>query len=272
VSAARAVRAYAPGPYGQIHYATAGTGAPVLLLHQTPRSFDEYCELIPLLAAEHRVIAMDTPGYGASDPPLAHSIEAYAEAVLALIDHLELKCTAVMGHHTGGVIAVDVAARAKGKVDRLILSSTPYVDAEARARRVHREPIDRYVSRDDGTHLLEAWQGRQRIYPAERPDLLDRYIRDLLVAGTAAELGHQAVGGYEMERSLPKITCPVLCIGATADLYSYPELPTLTRGLADARTCVIDGGSVALMEERATDIAAAVLEFLRKDDAPGGTT
>lgn len=270
MSVARVARAYAPGPYGQIHYATAGAGTPVLLLHQTPRSFDEYCELIPLLAPEHRVIAMDTPGYGASDPPLAHSIEAYAEAVLALIEHLELKRTAVMGHHTGGVIAVDVAVRAKERVDRLILSSTPYVDAEARARRAHREPIDRYVPRDDGTHLLEVWQRRQRIYPPERPDLLDRYIRDLLIAGTAGELGHQAVSGYEMERSLPKITCPVLCIGATADQYSYPELPRLTSGLADVRTFVIDGGSVALMEERASDVAAVILEFLRKDDAPGG--
>ncbi len=263
VNTAPAVRAYAPGPFGQIHYAAAGIGPPVVLLHQTPRSQDEYRELMPLLAGQHRVIAMDTPGYGGSDPPPTHSIEAYAEAVLALVDHLELKRTAVMGHHTGGVIAVEVAARAQERVDRLVLSSTPYVDAEARARRAHREPIDRCVPRDDGTHLLEAWQHRQAFYPPGRPDLLDRYIRDLLIPGTAAELGHQAVSAYEMEQSLPKISCPVLCLGATADRYSYPELPALTRGLADARTHVIDGGDVALMEQRAADVAAAVLEFLR---------
>ena len=261
--AAVPIRGYAAGPYGQIHYVSAGTGTPVVLLHQTPRSWDEYRELVPLLAAEHRVIAMDTPGYGASDPPPAHSIEAYADGVLALIEHLQLDRTALLGHHTGGVVAIEVAARAPERVDRLVLSSTPYVDAEARARRAHREPIDRHERREDGSHLLEAWRGRQGLCPAGRPDLLDRFIRDFLVLGPSAELGHQAVSRYEMERSLPRVTCPVLCIGATADDYSYPELPALTRQLGDVRTFVIEGGKVALMEERSADVAAAVLEFLR---------
>jgi pimeloyl-ACP methyl ester carboxylesterase len=44
---------------GQIHYVTAGVGRPVLLLHQTPRSWDEYRDVIPILAKERRVIAME---------------------------------------------------------------------------------------------------------------------------------------------------------------------------------------------------------------------
>jgi pimeloyl-ACP methyl ester carboxylesterase len=43
-----------------------GTGEPVLLLHQTPRSWDEYRDVLPLLGANHRAIAMDTLGFGAS--------------------------------------------------------------------------------------------------------------------------------------------------------------------------------------------------------------
>ncbi len=57
-------RAFLDAPEGQIHYRTAGAGRPVLLLHQTPRSSDEYRDVIPILARELRVVAMDTIGYG----------------------------------------------------------------------------------------------------------------------------------------------------------------------------------------------------------------
>jgi pimeloyl-ACP methyl ester carboxylesterase len=40
--------------------------------------------------------------------------------------------TSIVGHHTGGVIAVEVAATHPERVDKLVLSSTPYVDAEDR--------------------------------------------------------------------------------------------------------------------------------------------
>jgi pimeloyl-ACP methyl ester carboxylesterase len=53
---------------GRIHIASAGVGAPVLLLHQTPRSSDEFRDVLPLLGRHYHVIAMDTVGYGDSDP------------------------------------------------------------------------------------------------------------------------------------------------------------------------------------------------------------
>ena len=49
---------------GRIHIASAGVGAPVLLLHQTPRSWDEFRDVLPLLGRHYRAIAMDTVGYG----------------------------------------------------------------------------------------------------------------------------------------------------------------------------------------------------------------
>ncbi len=255
-------RAYATGCFGQLHYVTAGSGSPVLLLHQTPRSSDEYRELIPLLATRYRVIAMDTPGFGGSGPPPAHTIENYAAAALSLLECLHIDRTVVLGHHTGGVIAMELAARAPEMVGSLVLSSTPYVDAAARARRALRPPIDHYVVKEDGSHLADAWRGRQSFYPQGRPDLLDRFIRDLLVPGPTAELGHKAVSAYRMENTIAKIACPVLCIGATSDTFSYPELSSLVSGLAQAEIAVIDGGKVALMEERAADVADAVLRFL----------
>ena len=63
----RGLFGYAQAPQGQLHYRDAGSGDPILLLHQTPRSLDEFAELQPLLARNHRVIAMDMVGFGGSD-------------------------------------------------------------------------------------------------------------------------------------------------------------------------------------------------------------
>ncbi|MDQ1341649.1 MAG: hypothetical protein QG571_265, partial [Pseudomonadota bacterium] len=74
---------------GQVHCIVAGegAGAPLLLLHQTPRSVDEYSEVLPLLARERRVIALDTPGYGCSDRvPGQPSIADYAGAAIDVLD------------------------------------------------------------------------------------------------------------------------------------------------------------------------------------------
>ncbi len=85
-------RRFVPTRTGVIHVATCGSGLPVLLLHQTPRSWDEYRDVLPLLGGQVRALAMDTPGFGDS-PALsgvAPSIEAWADAVIALTEALDL--------------------------------------------------------------------------------------------------------------------------------------------------------------------------------------
>src|SRR5262249_33209711 len=69
-------RAFLDTPEGHIHYQTAGSGPAVLLLHQTPRSSDEYRDVMPILARDFRVVAMDTVGYGDSYKPASPSPRA----------------------------------------------------------------------------------------------------------------------------------------------------------------------------------------------------
>lgn len=252
---------YAPTPYGQIHYAECGSGEPVLLLHQTPRSWDEYREVLPLLGARWRAIAMDTLGFGASAPPPEHTIEAYADGVLALLDALRLDSVALAGHHTGGVIAVEVAARAPGRVRKLVLSSTPLIDAEGRRRRAGRPLVDHVTERQDGSHLTELWAGRAPFYPPGRPDLLARFVRDALAAWPDVGGGHRAVAAYRMEDRLGLIRCPVLCVGAARDPFAFPELRPLADRLPGASVEVIADGMVPL-EYQAEEFARAVGTFL----------
>ena len=60
-------RAYVDGPYGQLHLRIAGHGTPLILLHQSPLSGDQFSAVLPLLAeAGFCAVAMDTPGFGDS--------------------------------------------------------------------------------------------------------------------------------------------------------------------------------------------------------------
>ena len=62
---------YADTPLGQLHYAEAGVeGVPLICLHQTPRSWDEFAELMPLVGPSRRIIAMDMYGFGQSAKPV----------------------------------------------------------------------------------------------------------------------------------------------------------------------------------------------------------
>jgi len=112
MDAVRPVRfGYVDTSVGQIHYAEAGRGESILCLHQTPRSWDEYRELMDLLKPHVRVIAMDTPGMGRSGAPAGEAtIESYSDAAAELVSKLGLDRVTVIGHHTGGVIGIDLAA------------------------------------------------------------------------------------------------------------------------------------------------------------------
>jgi pimeloyl-ACP methyl ester carboxylesterase len=259
-------RAFLDTPDGQIHYVTAGAGRPVLLLHQTPRSWDEYRDVIPLLAVERRVVAMDTIGYGESYKPARRcDIEDYGRGAIALLDGLGIRSTAVVGHHTGAVIAMELAVSYPERVERLVLSSSPFVDAPDRERRRtggHR--VDHVEPKPDGTHLAELWQGRQRFYPKERPDLLTRFVSDALRAGEKLVEGHGACSRYRMEEKVGRVRCPTLVTCGTEDPFAFPKAEIVARHIPGSRFAPIVGGTVALVDEMPEAFARLVLEFLRQ--------
>ena len=100
-------RSFLDTPEGQVHYATEGSGEPVLLLHQTPNSIDQYRELIPLLAKSRRVIAIDTIGYGDSYKPAREvQIEDFARNAVRVLDILNIEETSLVGAHTGSLTSI----------------------------------------------------------------------------------------------------------------------------------------------------------------------
>jgi len=250
---------------GRVHVAACGAGRPILLLHQTPRSWDEFREVLPLLGARYRAIAMDTVGFGDSDPlpPGRDSIEAWAQAAHEVLTALGCASAVVAGHHTGAAIALEMAASRPERVEALVLSACPYVDAARRASAGGGKPaIDEAAIQADGRHLTELWGMRQSFYPEDRSDLLDRFIIDALKAGPRAAEGHRVVSRYVMEDRLPLVRCPTLVIAPTADPHAHPHAPTVAAAIAGSKLVEIEAGMVPLPDHMPHAFAAAIDQFL----------
>ncbi|MFC8669918.1 alpha/beta fold hydrolase [Streptomyces sp. NPDC057199] len=263
---------YADTSLGQMHYAEAGSGKPIILLHQTPRSLDEFREVQPLLATHRRVIAMDMYGFGMSAKlPGRQTIMDYASGVIALADALALDEFAVLGHHTGYFVASEVASAVPERVTAAVMSAGEWVDADFRQAAANMDPsdpaygVDDAAAQEDGSHLMTLWAKRYPLYPQGRPDILNRFIRDALAEGVDPTEGHRACAIYEMETRVELITAPVLIIAASADPVSFPHTDKLKTVYANAKSvevAVIEGGMVPLMEQKGPEVVAAVEAFL----------
>lgn len=261
-------RRFVETPAGTLHCAIAGTGRPVLLLHQTPRSWDEYRDVLPLLGRHVQAIAVDTIGFGDScKPPLSRdSIEHWAEVSVGLMDALGIFRFAVVGHHTGAVTATEIAAAFPHRVEAAVLSASALVDAQFRARHAKPSRVDNVQRKSDGSHLTDLWRIRQPWYPEGDIDLLERFVVDAVKAGPRAAEGHAVVARYVMETRLPLVRCPVLVLAPTADPHAFPQARPLADAIAGSRYVEVEGGMVPLPDQMPEAFARHVLEFL--DTAP----
>jgi pimeloyl-ACP methyl ester carboxylesterase len=103
-----------------------GSGHPILLIHGQPGSRADWSRLVPLLARDYRVLAVDRPGYGESAGDAVGLLENASLLWRLLQERAALGAT-VVGHSLGAGIALAMAERALG-VGALVLVGTAGVD------------------------------------------------------------------------------------------------------------------------------------------------
>ena len=111
----------------RVHYIDEGEGEVILCLHGEPSWAYLYRKMIPILAARHRVIAMDFIGFGRSDKyaePAAYSFDMHFNTVVSLIEQLDLSGLTAVVQDWGGLIGLPVAASLPDRFARLVIMNT----------------------------------------------------------------------------------------------------------------------------------------------------
>lgn len=110
----------------KIHYLSAGEGEVLLLLHGWPTSSWLYRNLMPTLAENNRVIAIDLPGFGQSDknPEDSFSLNYYLRVLDEFLQKLGIEKISLAVHDLGGPIGLLWAVRNQQRVEKLVLLNT----------------------------------------------------------------------------------------------------------------------------------------------------
>jgi pimeloyl-ACP methyl ester carboxylesterase len=107
-----------------LYYETHGAGRPLILLHGGLGSGEMFGPILPTLAENHRVIAVDLQGHGRTadiDRPI--DIRLMADDIAALIEHLGLDKPDIVGYSLGGGVAFFTASKYPEKIRKLVMAS-----------------------------------------------------------------------------------------------------------------------------------------------------
>jgi pimeloyl-ACP methyl ester carboxylesterase len=274
--AAMRARGYAQGPHGLVHYQDTGPAPvpagqkaqlPLLLLHQAPMTSRQFDSVYGLLAMRGiRAIGIDTPGFGMSDPTsFVPRVDDWASSVVAVLDHLRIRKANVLGHHTGALLATEVALQFPRRVNRLILNGPFPITAAERQEllaELQKKEID-FEYRTDGQHLADSFMTRWKMYgPGADPKLTTRVIIEKFQGFGPFWYGHNAAYRYDHAAKLLLIRHPTLILLNTGDqIYEKAQRARTIR--PDFAYVELEGGGVDIVDQKPVEWADAVVKYLR---------
>jgi pimeloyl-ACP methyl ester carboxylesterase len=245
-----------------------GSGPPVVFVHGLSGSWQNWLEQLPVFARDHRVVAVDLPGFGASEmPDWQISISGYGRWLDALYDALGIDVAAVVGNSMGGFISAELAIAYPARVERLVLVSAAGLTVEHQR---HDRTLAVLRTLDRRLAAYAGWLGtrsdtlarrpraRRMIFGlvAHRPDLLPgplvaEQIRGSGKAGFVPAL--DALTSYPIRDRLPEIACPTLIVWGTKDwLVPVGDADEFARLIPNARKVVWpETGHMAMLERPA---------------------
>ncbi|MGK5683546.1 alpha/beta fold hydrolase [Actinoplanes sp. URMC 104] len=270
-----------------LHYVAAGTGgSPILLVHGFPETWWTFHRLIPLLAAAHRVYAVDLRGFGDSGTgPEEHDSRTAAEDLHELIAHLGVGPVHLTGQDISGATVFRLAATHPGDVLSLtaVEMGLPGFGLEAFAD----------VTRGGAWHIgvLAAPGIPEMLLAGREAEFLGRYAFPSLTAVpgaiTDADVDRFARsyarpdgwrGASSLYRSMlregdeiralaedPGLVVPVLAVGGGGGTFTADTLTRAARGPVES--VVLDGVGHYVAMEAPQRLAETIGEFVAKVDA-----
>lgn len=245
--------------------------SPIVLVHCFTCAINWWDGMIPRLARNHRVIAIDLLGHGGSEKPSSgYSISNQADLVAQALGKLGVEHAEVVGHSLGGPVTVALAERSPQLVDRMVLidsiPDTSYGDVGFIGELPFKPVIGQALWK-----VKPDFSIRNGLEVAFAPgfDVPDAFVEDVKRMTYSAYTGsHDAFDEYTGEEALPQRVAalhkPLLAImGAEEQIASDPKesLAAYREAVPSAETKLIAGAGHSPNVEKPTETAALVLAF-----------
>jgi pimeloyl-ACP methyl ester carboxylesterase len=257
----------------------------IVFVHGLSGSWPNWLEQLPVFAQNHRVIAMDLPGFGHS--PMPHepiTISAYARVLDGLLEELGVSAATVVGNSMGGFVSAELAIAFPQRVERLVLVSAAGISTY-RHRDVERiEPYLRRVA--PMIAVYAGWTAARSEWVARRPGLrnialgfVTRHPSRLPAALAAEQLRGAGKPGfmqalranidYPISERLPEIACPTLIVWGDEDkVIPVGDAGVFEELIPNSRKVIFEGTGHMAMLERPVAFNELLSEFMAEEPEP----
>jgi pimeloyl-ACP methyl ester carboxylesterase len=222
-----------------------GEGPALVFLHGHPFSRAMWASQVDVLSDEFRVVAPDLPGYGESlTLDQVMTMRRFAEAVLELLDALEIERATVVGLSMGGLVAMELGLGYPERVAGVVLAATtaaPPTEEDAERRRRAAADIDAHGMLGHTAEMLPRLFGPAASRdPALTVPIATMMLRTNPLGAASALRGRAKRPDYE--RLLRDLRPPALVIVGDRDAYSTKEVTDqLVGALPDPEVVVLPG-------------------------------
>lgn len=241
-----------------LHTVADGDSAkpPILLIHGSGATGSSWGPVVPALTTEYRVIRVDLPGCGRSEPAPTYAVPRQADRVAAVLDELGLRDLRVVGHSSGGYVATALVEQRPDLVSSLVLvSSGPSPAAllpqPAVLRLLSGRPLGPLIWRVRTTAMIRAGLAATAARPVEVPDGVVADLRRTSYSDFRSIL--DANSAYIAARTVPERLAttgkPLLVIFGDSDPRWDPASAHQYEAVPGAKVEYLAGvGHVAMLE------------------------
>ena len=243
----------------RVRYEDEGEGQPVVLLHGWGSSLDAFHLMTRALSDRFRIIRLDFPGFGGSDPlPGPWNLEDYQNATVEFLKTLGLEKPVLIGHSFGGRVILRMCGNRLVQPDKIVLIDS----AGLRPKRTLKGRIRTACFKTAKWFLtLPPW--RKQAAPTLEKVRAHFGSADYNAAPPILRQTLVRVVNEDLRAHLPNIACPTLLIWGEKDTATpVSDAQEMERIIPDAGLCVIRGAGHFPFVERPGEVHAILNSFL----------